>query len=244
MNKSLTPLIIIFSLIILATIIVGNFTSPVMQKTENNISKYAVHLIKETDKGKLNSSIKIKLTESMLAPDRKKLFQTAQRLYEKNELDKALSTLQTIVVFFPDDHDALFLLAHVYYLKKRYGNAEIIYQKLLKESPNDSFIYNNLGAALAKQHKFKEAIKVTKLGLKYAPESTEGMLNLSGMFSALGNKEESIKYFSKVYDIIGFDILSIANDPTLDNVREEPEFQRILKLATDAKAQQKKVKSE
>ena len=244
MNKSLTPLIVIFSLIILATIIVGNFTSPVMQKEQGDTSKYAVHLIREENKGELNSSRKIKLTENMLAPNRKKLFQQAQRHYEKNELDKALSILQTITVFYPNDRDSLFLLAHVYYLKHRFGNAELIYQKLLKQSPNDPFIYNNLGSSLAKQHKLKEAIRVTKMGLKVAPDSTEGMLNLSGMFSVLGDKEESIKYFSKVYDLIGFDILSIANDPTLDNVREEPEFQHILKLAIDAKAQQKKVKRE
>jgi tetratricopeptide (TPR) repeat protein len=88
---------------------------------------------------------------------------------------------------------------------------------------------------MAKQNKFDEAIKSMNIAAGLDPESPFIALNLSGMYSVTGDKEKSIKYFKKAFQRLGEQIVPISYDPTLNNIREEPEFKRIIEDVTNRK---------
>lgn len=106
---------------------------------------------------------------------------------------------------------------------------------------DDPSVYNNLGQSLAKQNKFDEAIKQMSIAAELDPKSPFISLNLSGMYSIKGEKEKSIKFFKKASKALGDQIIPISYDPTLNNIREEPEFIQIvndakkLKISSDEK---------
>jgi hypothetical protein len=48
------------------------------------------------------------------------------------------------------------------------------------------------------------------------------------MYSVTGDKVKSIKYFKKAFERLGEQIVPISYDPTLNNIRDEPEFRQII----------------
>lgn len=244
-NKSLAPLIVFFAVIILLTIVIINLLSPDMRKTVEydqtellpamNLSPFAKS---NGRRKKIPRQMEPPLqvagkSHSSLYPD--KLLEHAKNYLRKGDSWNAEEKLRTLLVFEPDNREALAILGDIFYASRRYPEAEVVFRRLVKLDPKESSVYNSLGAVLAKQKKFDEAIKVTEKALIYEPDSAIAYLNLSGMHSVAGNKKTSIEYFKKAYDKVGKRILSISKDPTLDNIRSEPAFIAIVEKATNEK---------
>ena len=60
----------------------------------------------------------------------------------------------------PEQSDARYYLAHLYFLQKRYDLAAKTYREVLKLDPQDSDAYNNLGTNSERQGKVKSATKL------------------------------------------------------------------------------------
>jgi Flp pilus assembly protein TadD len=135
-------------------------------------------------------------------------------------------------VFEPENFRALRIIGELFYNSRRYPEAELVFRRQLLLKPEEASVYSNLGSALAKQKKFDEAVKQTRKALSFET-SNYGyiLLNLSGMYSAKGDKKNSIEYFKKAYDKLGTQILYVSGDPTLDLIRAEPEFSSIMEDA-------------
>lgn len=231
MNKNLIILLIALGIIVLLTVVVIN-----------------TRIIKQTERGEAaNLTI-----EEQFAPDpynktEKKpsnLRQPAQYDHEKAEmlllLNKAYTAMaegnlplaenhvKTVLIFEPDNYSALSLLGRIFYTKKNFSQAEAVFRRQSELNGNDAHVYNNLGQTMAKQNKFDEAIKSMNIAAGLDPESPFIALNLSGMYSVTGDKVKSIKYFKKAFERLGEQIVPISYDPTLNNIRDEPEFRKII----------------
>jgi Flp pilus assembly protein TadD len=236
MNKSLIPLLIVLALVVLMTVVIIN-----------------TRTIKLTERGKA-SSLSIDESDIKLSPYNnieKAALHTRpakrQQYQEKAESQKMLkqayaemdagnmaaveNKARNVLVFEPDNYNAMSLLGRALYSEQKYELAEAIYRRLAELNKNDPSVYNNLGQALAKQNKFDEAIKQMSVAAKLDPESPFISLNLSGMYSVKGEKGKSIKFFRKASEVLGDQIIPISYDPTLNNIRDEPEFKQIIKEA-------------
>lgn len=233
MNKSLIPLLIVMTLVVLMTVVITN-----------------TRTIKQTERGK-ESCLSTDVSEIKLSPynniekpanrppppkekqsqekiDIQKMLRQAFSELDAGNMALAENKVRNVLVFEPDNFNAMSLLGRILYSEHKYEQAEAIYRRLAELNKNDPSVYNNLGQALAKQNKFDEAIEQMSVAAELDPESPFISLNLSGIYSAKGEKEKSIKLFRKASERLGEQIIPISYDPTLNNIRNEPEFKQII----------------
>lgn len=160
----------------------------------------------------------------------KHIAKAKKQLSNKQETE-AEDTLRTILVFEPENMDALTLLGGIFYYSNRYNEAEFIFKKQIEINPKSYLAYNRLASTLAKQNKFDDAIITNSKALSINPEAPEVHINLAGMYSITGQKERALMHFKKAYESFGYAILALSHDSAFDNIRNTPEFQEILLLA-------------
>ncbi len=240
MNKSLITLLIALGVVVFMTVLIIN-----------------TRTIKQTERGRASglgsSDMDIKLSPynsvEKIAPHtypvKKQQYQEKaeiQRTLEQAAIDMdadnmaaAENKVRTVLVFEPDNFAALAMLGKILYAGQKFELAEAIFRRQSELKKNDPSVYNNLGQSLAKQNKFDEAIKHMSIAAELDPDSPLISLNLSGMYSITGEKEKSIKFFKKASKALGDQIIPISYDPTLNNIRQEPEFIQIVKDAKKLK---------
>ena len=155
----------------------------------------------------------------------------AKRLLAAGKDTEAEKILKTILVFRPNNHQALSLLAGIYFYSGRYREAEAIFRKQIKFNKTDALAYNRLGSVLAKQDKFEEAATFVSTAVGLNPDAGLYHINLAGIFSMLNKKKLAIKHFRKAYELISAGILPLSYDSAFDNIRSMPEFREILTKA-------------
>ena len=93
-------------------------------------------------------------------------------LFQNNNKQQALDKLQKMVDKKPDHKMLVFMLANQYQFANLPLKAEAIYRKLLKDTPNNPGLLNNLAIVLSQQTgKLKEALVVSKKAVKQAPNN-------------------------------------------------------------------------
>ena len=169
--------------------------------------------------------------------DTKNKFDPAQQIAKAKKMlsaekeREAEDILRTVLIFDPDNMNALSLLGGIFYYSGRYKEAEDIFTKQIKINPDSYLAYNRLAATLAKQKKFDDAIKTNSKALSINPESPEVHINLAGMYSITGKKERALMHFKKAYEAFGYAVLPLSHDMAFDNIRNTPEFQSIIAKA-------------
>ena len=237
MDKSLAPLIAIFALIILLSLIMLN--SKVLNRGHNiNSRPNASHKmeIRPDEPGKLLlAQVSQKRGGNAALINVGDSFGKAKALLAEGKTDDAEDIIRTILVFNPDHRQALSLLGGILYYSNRYKEAEAVFRHQIKLDPANSLAYDRLGSALAKQKKYKEAIDSSSIAVGMMPESGNGHINLAGMYSMVGDKKRAMEHFKKAYELIGYAILPLSYDDAFDNIRTMPEFQNLLSEAKNRK---------
>lgn len=234
MTKSLTPLVLIMGAVLLMSIIIINTkyaespSGTVVYSAPSHLELSPFSKSRKKAAASKNSGIP---DSQELKVNTAAIFEEAQLFLKRGDPEGAEDRLRTYLIFEPNNLQALTILGEILYRSRKYNDAELIFRKQLSINPKEAAVYNNLSSALAKQNKFEEAVKTAEAGLKIEPESPSLLLNLSGMYSTMGEKKTSVEYFKKVYEKIGSDILPISSDPTLKNIQGEPEFISIVKKA-------------
>jgi len=233
MDKSLTPLIAFFALLILLSFILIN--SDYLKKDSKKRNEQAIapkmELRPDTEKNLLNNKILQRESSNSQLIDIGKTFGKAKTLLANGKNREAEEMLRTILVFNPNHIQTLSLLGGILYYSNRYDEAEVIFRRQIELNPHSALAYNRLGSTLAKQKKYKEAIDNSSIAVGMKPDSGEGHINLAGMYSMIGEKENAIEHFRKAHKLIGYAILPLSYDEAFDNIRTMPEFQAILSEA-------------
>ncbi|MBU8901358.1 MAG: tetratricopeptide repeat protein [Victivallales bacterium] len=245
MRKSLVPLIIILFCIVLLTAIIVKIKPETRQALASESSKFkkprAIYLsnietVKEAELPKIRQHIM----------DEKKILNLLIQAYSKfdeGKLSEAESKVKTVLVFQAKNNEALSLLGKIYYLQNEYEQAEIIFRRQIAANKKSASAYNNLGQVLLKQKKYYQATKCLLVAQELDPESGLIALNLSVAYSQQGKKKESLASFQKAFKLMGTKVISVANHPALDNIREEKVFIEILKKAGKGPALSKKMEA-
>lgn len=231
MNKSLTPLIIFFSVIILFTVvIVQSYSKKKVVKYEEDELAPSMAL-SPFQEMRLRRRRKNRQDNKKFDIDTSKMLREVRQDLANSKGEAAEDKLRTLLLFEPNNYPALSLLGGIFYHTSRYKAAEELFRKQIKVDPENSSGYSNLGTALAKQQKFEEAITITSKALKKEPSSSAAHINLASMYCAIGNIDKAIHHFNEAYILIGHQIIPLSYDTAFKKLRSHPEFQQILQSA-------------
>ena len=232
MRKSLLPLIIFLTAIVVLTAVLVN-TRPKMRlgEKQGQVQDKASAINLSTQKREY-TPVPVKHEEfSINAQTASRMLYQAYDKLEKGKIEEAADKVKTVLVFQPENIEALSLLGKIYYLQHNYKNAELIFRRQASLNKKSASAYNNLGQVLLKQNKYSQAVTQFRAAQKLDPKSGLIALNLSGAYSREGKKEESLKSFKEAFKLLGSKIIPVANHPALDNIRDEEQFKEILRKA-------------
>jgi tetratricopeptide (TPR) repeat protein len=141
-------------------------------------------------------------------------------------------------------------LGTLYYARKKYGDAIGYYRRALKYSPNSASIHSNMGTAYFGRKNYDEAMKEYQIALRLDPNvfevrGTQGVLlqersveerakfyfYLARAYAKSGQTELALQSLRKALESgYGKAKEEMQKNPDFAALRENPEFQQLLKL--------------
>ncbi len=165
--------------------------------------------IEERDFDKIMSLIKSKFNLSK--PNFDKIVKKLETSYEK-AIEEEIEDLESIREENKTFIDYV-ILANTYYAQHEYDKAIETYKKSLEFEPNNSAIYNSIGASYHMNKEYKEAIKSYKKSIEFDPNNESAYNNLAIVHHIEGDMNKSIESsmkaieinseFADAYDVLG-----------------------------------------
>lgn len=117
--------------------------------------------------------------------------------------DKALADYNESLKYRPNNSEVLSNMGKIYFTRGQPDKAEEVYRKAVGFDPRFVDGRRNLGAVLAMQKKFPEAIEQWKEALKYADNTKSGTLYfyIGSAYKDMGQPEKSVEWFEKAYAV-------------------------------------------
>jgi uncharacterized protein HemY len=117
--------------------------------------------------------------------------------------DKALEDYLESLKYRYNNSEVLSNMGKIYFTRGQPEKAEEVYRKAVEYDPRFVDGRRNLGAVLAMQKKFPEAIEQWKEGLKYADSAKSGTLYyyIGSAYNDMGQPEKSGEWFEKAYAV-------------------------------------------
>jgi len=239
MNRSLTPLIVSFAIIILLTIIMLHTRPQRPQDADMPVFDLAPAMRLSPYPGRRpapppSAAAQAAAPERAASggtPDTEQLLDHSRRLLSEGKEAEAEDHLRTLLVFAPDSQPALSLLGGILFYSRRYDEAESVYRRQIRMDPASSSLHNNLASVLARQGHLIEAVAAAERALEIEPGAAPPHINLAGIHAAAGDAEKALAHFRLAYERLGWRILPIAEDPVFRPLRNDPAFAAILAQA-------------
>ena len=243
MKTSLIPLIISLTLIVLLTAIIVNNNPEMSSSNFLTPNEEENKRIMSLDNTQAEPNVRPVEQEDSYTLDRKGAIALLLQAFsdlDKGKVKQAEGKVKTILVFEPENLEALSLLGKIFYLQHKYKEAEMIFRRLVQLNASSSRAYNNLGQVLMKQNKTGVAVTHFRMAQRYAPDSGLIALNLAGAYAQAGKIKEAIIALRKAYSLLGDGIVAAANHPDLDNIRTTKAFREIMSKAYKSLADKRK----
>jgi tetratricopeptide (TPR) repeat protein len=110
---------------------------------------------------------------------------------------KIVSDFEKYVNQHPADRDARIMLAYLYKNNEMYEEASDVLQRMILDAPDDSRAPNNLAVISFSQGETEYAVRLTLKAAQISPRNAIYKYNLSRMFRAKFNFEESKKFLDE-----------------------------------------------
>jgi tetratricopeptide (TPR) repeat protein len=123
-------------------------------------------------------------------------------LYQKGQLDEAISHYQKAIEINPDMAEAYNNLGLALYQKGQWDDAIAQYQKAQDLNPDTAQIPNNIGLALAQKGRLDEAIVQYQKALAINPNFAETHNNLGMVLAQEGRLDDAVIQYRKVLEIV------------------------------------------
>jgi Tfp pilus assembly protein PilF len=132
-------------------------------------------------------------------------FTEAQRYHlgidRPRDAKKAEQFYKTAIRQGPGNTDAIYNLAHLYFIQMRYDLAAKTYRKVLKLNPEDSDAYNNLGTVYERQGRVKSARKLYVLATKAKQPVATAFYNLARLYLKDGEEDRARAAIEKAMEL-------------------------------------------
>ncbi len=110
---------------------------------------------------------------------------------------KIVSDFERYVNRHPADRDARIMLAYLYKNNEMYEEASVVLQRMMLDAPDDSRAPNNLAVICFAQGETEYAVRLTLKASQLSPRNAIYKYNLSRMFRAKFNFEQSKKFLDE-----------------------------------------------
>lgn len=122
---------------------------------------------------------------------------------QRSAWDKALADYQESLKYRYNNSEVLSNMGKIYFTRGQPDKAEEVYRKAVEFDPRFVDGRRNLGAVLAMQKKFPQAIEQWKEALKYADNTKSGTLYfyIGSAYKDMGQPEKSGEWFEKAYAV-------------------------------------------
>lgn len=165
----------------------------------------------------------------------KTLLGEAYSLYLNNNLDGAEKRIHLLLRKSPRNLTALQLLGNIFFMQKKYAEAEKTFRTIIRLDSQRSINYNNLGQALAMQGKHLAAIPELKKAAILDPTLPQPHLNMAELYVKMNHKKAAIKSLKKAVSLSKNKNNISINLNSFMELADEPEFQKMLKSYTQTK---------
>ena len=225
-KNPLAPFILLLALIILMTIIISNIKSA---RETAQLHTGRQNLLFDPQPADSDETAAEKTGSE---PDIRHLTAEALDAWEGGDFAAAADKFRTILVFRPNNAVALSHLGALLHHRGDYASAERMFRRQTLFHPGDPNAYLNLASVLARQNKLPEALAVSKQSLRLAPKaSSTNLLSLAKIYSQAKDEKRALDYFRRAASILGPRLVEAGWDPAFDNIRQNPEFQSLLRDA-------------
>ena len=109
----------------------------------------------------------------------------------------AENLLKTAILIDPSKKEAHNTLAANYLETNQPRQALLIYEKLLKETPNDINLLIATGNLFYIQKRFDDVVRILKKVLEIEPDHRDAMANLALSYDSLGKTDEALIVYQK-----------------------------------------------
>ncbi len=103
----------------------------------------------------------------------------AKEAAEEGELDEALTQCSELLNEYPDNPEAIFIIAYIFIKAERYGLAFVFLQHATRIVPERSEVWNNVGLTAAKLGRLEQARKFLTKALDMDPKSWAALNNMA-----------------------------------------------------------------
>jgi Flp pilus assembly protein TadD len=115
-----------------------------------------------------------------------------------------------------------------YVKMKDYENAIIEFTSAIELAPNYAVAYADRGIAYMQQRKFNKAGDDLLKAVALKPGDKSIHYNLTALYSLQGANDRAFDSLDKAMALGFSNYEALRNDPDLDGIRNEPEFQKVL----------------
>jgi tetratricopeptide (TPR) repeat protein len=151
-------------------------------------------------------------------------------LYQARRYDEAIQQYRSTLDLNPNFSFTHCTLAMAYEGKHQYEDAIAEYNKALALPVSRPFALTGLGHAYALSGKRGQAMGVLDELEKAARQQYVPAVYFAGIYSALGDADQSVKWLRKAYDERSDYVVYLRTDPWADSLRSDPRFQKLLEL--------------
>ncbi len=238
--KSLIPLILFLSTIVLLTVVLTNTQTIRLETTRSGEAP-------ERDVGHFSMDAGSSLLTTVAAPNSKKRPTPAERLsldhlaidataaLVDDDFETAINNSRTLLIFDPQNYTALSVLGKSLFLTDRFKDAELVYQRQAVFYATDPIVFANLGYTQAQLGKYKQAVDSLQEALRLDPRSGEILLSMAGICIMDGQKERALNYLQMAGNRMGPRLLDALQQSIFDDVREDPAFHKIVRTLQEKK---------
>jgi len=111
------------------------------------------------------------------------------------------SILDTLLMRYPDEKNALYLLGTSKYYQKKYEEAIVCFEQALKLDPSYKQIHNMLAFAYNRQGKFDQALEANEKYISIAPDEPNPYDSRGALFAQNGMLDSSLVAYKKALEI-------------------------------------------
>jgi tetratricopeptide (TPR) repeat protein len=144
------------------------------------------------------------------------------------EFDQALSAYRE-ALDFDRNVDFHFYFGWIYREKGLYEQAIEEYRRLLENNPGNPHALGHLGNTYARAGRAREARECLQKLKDRARDEKVGTYEVAFIHAALGEKDQAFEWLEKAYEERNQGLAFLKVDPTLDPLRSDPRFERILR---------------
>lgn len=135
-----------------------------------------------------------------LNPERKRLALAAEH-HRDGRVEEAEEQYRLLLGEFPNNVDALRLLAGILASQTRYEEAEPLLRKATELAPDYTLAIIDLGKLLTDQHRYLEAVEILRHAVEMEPERPKTHYLLAAALAPIGQTDASLKSYQRTLEL-------------------------------------------